>query len=321
MKIGFAYNLKDPALDHTDAHAEYESPGTIDAVDDALSAFGTVIRLPCDGGVVGALSAVRPDVVFNIAEGWGGRDRESFVPVLCDMLGIPYSGSDAVALGVTMDKALAKRIARDAGVDTLDFLVCGSVPGEPPPFGFPAFVKPCFDGSSRGIHRGSRVDTMDLLRERVRVIIGEYRQPALVEPYLAGRDFCVGLLGNEPPVTLTTCEVLLGREDDIPFFSWEYKRRETDRLDFAPRLPGSVIGAMEDMARTIWDALGIRDYARFDFRTGSDGAPRFLEVNALPGLSPVSGIFVRQAAASGIDYNEMIHGIIKRALAACERRP
>ena len=314
MKIGFSYNLKDPSKKGTDAHAEYETPETIDAIAEVLSLWGEVVHLPCDEQFPGRILDERPELVFNIAEGWGGRDRESYTPVMCSMLVIPYTGSDATTLGITMDKVLTKRIARDAGVRTTDFMLCHKPPDAEPPFGFPAFVKPEYDGSSRGISSHSLISNMDQLIERIRVIINDYHQPALVEPYLKGRDFCVGLLGNNPPQVLPICEVLLGHEKGIPFFSFEYKRLDTDRLDFTPALSGGVLDEMENMSLTLWNVLGCRDYSRIDFRTDAESVPYLMEVNALPGLSPVSGIFVRQAIAAGISFDVLIKKIMERIM-------
>jgi D-alanine-D-alanine ligase len=311
IRIGFSYNVKDSSFKNTDLHAEYETPETIAAITRTLSALGEVVHLPCDKTLISRLASDPPDLIFNIAEGAGGRDRESFVPALCSMLGIPCTGSDAAVMAVTMDKALTKRILRDAGIRTPNFIVCQDIPLSPPPFGFPSFIKPNWDGSSRGICGKSLVSEIDSYRERVRVILEEYKQPVLIEPYLEGRDFCVGLLGNDPPRALQTCEVMLGHEEGIPFFSYEYKRRETDILDMSPS--GIDTDKLEKMALSAWNILGCRDYARLDFRTDSLGIPFLLEINALPGLSPVSGIFVRQAAASGITYDEVIGKILDRA--------
>lgn len=314
MKIGFTFNLKDPATKGCDLHAEYETPETIEEIARVLSGYGEVVPLPCDTGIVSGLLREKPALVFNIAEGWGSRDRESFVPALCSMLGISHTGSDAVTLGITMDKALTKRALRDAGVRTAGFLLCSTIPAEDPSFGFPAFVKPNCDGTSRGICRDSLVTNLASLQKRVGVILRDYDQPALVEPYLDGRDFCVGLLGNHPPEVLTTCEVMLGHEDGIPFFSFEYKRRDTDILDMSPAIGRQVLHEMEEMALAAWDVLGCRDYCRIDFRTDARGVPFLVEVNALPGLSPLSGIFVRQALASGISFEALIARILERAL-------
>lgn len=313
MKIGFSYNIKDPAFSGTDCHAEYETPETIAAIADVLSEWGTVVDLPCDATLVSRFDQNCPDMVFNIAEGSGSRDRESFVPAICALCGIPFTGSDAVALGITMDKALTKDIARSAGVRTTEHVLCREMPCEEPPFGYPAFVKPAWDGSSRGVFRDSLVTGMDALRDRVNCILADYRQPAIVEPYLDGRDFCVAMIGNTPPAILATCEVQLGHEDGIPFFSHEYKRRDTDRLDMQPDIPRGDIEEMERSALTLWDRLGLRDYARFDFRTDAAGKPFLLEINALPGLSPVSGIFIRQAIASGLSYSAVIEKIMERS--------
>jgi len=312
VKIGFAYNLKDPALAGTDAHAEYETGETIDAITAVLAGQGEVVHLPCDSSFIDRITLHRPDIVFNIAEGWGDRDRESFVPVVCRMLGIPCTGSDAVTLGITMDKALTKRLCRDAGIRTAPFEVCHDLPETPPPFGFPVLVKPNCDGSSRGITRESLVADDQALAARIIEILGDYRQPVLIEPYLDGRDFCMGLLGNGPPRLLATCEVLLGHEDGIPFFSHEYKRCDTDRLDFTPLIDTSTVEEMEWAALTAFELLGCLDYVRCDFRTDENGLPHLLEVNALPGLSPVSGIFVRQAEASGICFELLILSILSR---------
>jgi len=317
LKIGFSYNLKDPSTKGTDTHAEYETPDTIEAMSTVLSSLGEVVHLPCDKHFPEKILFERPDYVFNIAEGWGGRDRESYVPVMCGMIGIPCTGSDGTALGISMDKVLTKQLARDAGIRTTEYMLYTKPPDSEPPFGFPAFVKPNMDGSSRGISRHSLVTDLAQLKHRVEVILHDYCQPALVEPYLAGRDFSVGLLGNNPPEVLPLCEILLGHEYGIPFFSFEYKRHDTDCLDFSPDLPGEIKDNMETMSRTLWDVLGCRDYSRFDFRTDTEGAPYFMEVNALPGISPVSGIFVRQAAEKGFSFDELIQKIMERIM-KCE---
>jgi len=244
IRIGFAYNLKNPSTKGTDTHAEYETHETIDAISGMLSSKGEVVHLPCDERFISRIIDKQPDIMFNIAEGWGNRDRESFVPVISSMLGIPCTGSDAVTLGITMDKALTKRIARDAGIRTSDFELYHKIPDSPPSFGFPAFVKPNCDGSSRGIYSSSLVNDMKTFVERTGVIINDYKQPALVEKYMDGRDFCVGILRNSPPYTLTTCEVVLGHEDGIPFFSYEYKRHDTDRLEMNPSIDSCRITEM-----------------------------------------------------------------------------
>ncbi len=312
MKIGFAYNRKPDTCDD-DRFAEYETDETITSVETVLAEFATVYHYPCDNTVAGRLAAEMPDIVFNIAEGWGaGRDRESFVPAICGSLGIPYTGSDATALGITMDKVLTKCLAKSAGVTVCEHLILDAVPTEMPSFGFPAFLKPLCEGSSMGIFGDSLVREMSSYRKKADSLLMTYNQPVLVEPYLDGRDFCVGILGQSK--VLKTCEVCLGHVDDIPFFSHEYKRLDRDRLDFSPNVAECVIEEMEQAALTLWSVLNLRDYTRFDFRTDSEGQPFLLEINALPGLSPVSGIFVRQSEASGYLYSDVIKKILERVL-------
>ena len=315
MKIGFAYNLKLDDDSGGDRYAEYESRETIDAIADVLAENGDVVHFPCDESIAGRLVSEHPDLVFNIAEGWGGRDRESFVPALCQTLAIPYTGSDATALGITMDKALTKQLAHSASIRVAEQEILVAAPVAAPDFGFPAFVKPLWDGSSRGIFHDSLVNDFESYSDRVKSLLEQYEQPVLVEPYLDGRDFCVGLIGNSPPQVLKNCEVLLGHEDGIPFFSHEYKRRDRDKLDMQPDLPEETIAEMELFSLKLWDLLRLKDYSRFDFRTDSGGTPYLLEINALPGLSPVSGIFIRQAEATGLTHRETIKKILERTLA------
>ncbi len=319
MTIGFAYNIKDSRTEKTDLHAEYETQETIDAVSKTLSRYGSVISLPCDSSFLDRIIESKPDLVFNIAEGWGSRDRESFVPVVCTMLGIPYSGSDAVALGITMDKALTKRVLENAGIRTTPFELYDSRPDSLPAFGFPAFIKPNCDGSSRGITSGSLIRDFKSFTQQTEHILIKYGSPVIAEPYLDGHDYCVALLGNNPPRVLPTCEVLLGHVDDIPFFSWEYKCYDTDLLDMSPAIGRNVLTELEEMSHIAWNVLSLRDYARIDFRTDRSGVPHLLEINALPGLSPISGIFVQQAKEAGMTFDDIISVILARAFSDATR--
>mgnify|MGYP005841476061 CR=1 FL=1 len=327
LRIGLCFNLRSSGLPGSasardgpeDAQAEYDSWSTVSALAEALSFHGScrVITLPFGPDLPHLLAATRPDVVFNIAEGEWGRSRESLAPAVLELLGVPYVGSDPVALGVAMDKALAKAVvagsgvavARGARVEVGEDAVeaAGLVP-------LPAFVKPVAEGSSKGVRRGSRVNTLDEMVRQVQWVHRWYGQAALVEEYLPGREFSVGLVGNGAPFALPVLEVrpLMPTPEGTFVYCYHTKSGNLEQYlcpaPITPQLSEQLVGA----ARTVFRALGLRDMARVDFRLGADGTYRFLEVNPLPGLSATS-LFTAQAAAAGLDLSELVARIVHSA--------
>ena len=201
-RVGLIYNLKYNVCMGPDAPpdalAEYDSIETVQALEDALLAGGhQVIPLEADETLPDTVRRAAPDICFNIAEGLRGDARESQVPALLEMLGIPYTGSKVLAHALSLDKAVTKRIWRDAGLPTAPFQVFHREDESPEGgFDFPLFVKPVHEGTGMGINGDSVVYDETALRQQVRWVIQTYRQPALVESYLPGREFTVGLIGN-----------------------------------------------------------------------------------------------------------------------------
>jgi len=201
MRIGLAYNEKPDAHDASDAYAEWDDPSTIDAVDQALSLFGTVVRLEADEFFPQKLSLARPDVVFNMAEGLHGPCRESHVPALCEYLNIPYTGSDPLTLALTLHKGRTKEILAYRGVPTAPFRVIDTVADlERLPLPFPLFVKPVAEGSGKGVFINNLCENPAQLAERVPFLLDRYSQPVIVETYLPGPEFTVAILGNNGDV-------------------------------------------------------------------------------------------------------------------------
>ena len=317
-RIGFCYNVK--TTHQGDNDAEFETPETIEVIERVLKTQGKVMRLPCDPQLPQRIIYEKPDIVFNIAEGYkASRNRESFAPALFELLGIPYTGSDATSLGITQDKALAKLIARSLEIPTQPFHVINSTAEishlKPnPPFPFPLFIKPNWEGTSRGITKASLVVDMKEFTSETQRLIKTYCQPVIVEPYMEGREFTVGILEDSGSLrVLPTAEVILGHREGIPFFSYEYKELDHDRL----AIPANIGKQLEDelcsMSILLFNELRLRGYSRIDWRTDKTGKPFFLEINALPGLSPVSGIFTRQAEAAGISFRDLILNILDSA--------
>jgi D-alanine-D-alanine ligase len=318
MRVGFVYNVRsEHALAEGDEDAEFDDPATIAAISDAIVAHGhDVVGLEADPALPAALVAANVDVVFNIAEGKGSRSREAQVPALLDLLGIPFTGSDAVALGVTLDKSVAKAVARAVGVATplWTVMIAGDEP-LPEHFRLPAIVKPLHEGSSMGIGADSVVADERRLRERAREVIGRYGQPVLCEEYIAGREITVGLLGS-PVRVLPPMEVVFLGDEQLPLYSFDVKKRfeELVRYEVPASLTDGELAALERDSLVVFATLGCRDVARLDFRLAVDGTPTFLECNPLPGLAPGVGDLTFIAEAAGISFEGLIGEILDCAL-------
>jgi D-alanine-D-alanine ligase len=328
MRVGFTFNVKriKPAIDGSkDDEAEYDSPLTLQAIREAITAAGhEVVDLEASADLPNVLASNPVDVVFNIAEGIKGRNRESQVPALLELLDIPYSGSDPTTLSIALDKALAKRIVRQHNILTPNFAIM--VTGKerlPKELRFPLIVKPVAEGSSKGVHPTSVVDNEPELREAAREMIAKYDQPALVEEYIKGREFTVGLLGERRPKVLPPMEVVfLDKSDETPVYSFELKQdwSKKIRYDVPARLEPAQLKALERAARECFIALGCRDVARVDFRMDDAGKVYFLECNPLPGLTPGWSDLVLISKAAGLEYNALINEILSGAIRRYKER-
>lgn len=328
MRIGLAYDLKSAVAvaPHSpeDESEEYDPPDTIDALASEIENLGhEVSRLGGGAEFLDRIRGSNVDLVFNIAEGRGvHRSRESQVPAVLEMLGIPYSGSDPLTLALCLDKPLAKQIALAAGVSTpgfavirraddLDRLVNGT-------FEFPVVVKPSFEGSSKGIRLNSRVERKAELHKRVAGVLKDYRQPVLVEEFVRGKEITVGVVGNDPPGVIAMMEVVPtdGREDDF-MYTLEVKRDWQSLVSYRcpPKLPSRCLRDIEEAALALFNAFQCRDVARLDFRVDGNGTPQFLEANPLPGFSPVYSDLPIMARLSGWEYRRLVGAVLNAALA------
>src|SRR5713101_5809937 len=205
MRIGLAYNQKPDANSAeqppstSDAFAEWDDPSTIDAVEQALGLFGRVIRLEADDLFPQALALARPDLVFNMAEGLHGQNREALVPAICEYLNVPYTGSDPLTLALSLHKGRTKEILSHRGVPTAPFACIESASDLTGlALSFPLFVKPIAEGSGKGIFVNNLCHDAEQLRARALFLLQHYAEPVLVEPYLPGPEYTVAILGNGP---------------------------------------------------------------------------------------------------------------------------
>jgi D-alanine-D-alanine ligase len=322
VRIGLAYNVKPaghPCHLPVDAFEEFDSEATIGNLCDALVSLGhEVIRLGAGPGIIEALRDIRPDIVFNIAEGEGGRCREAHVPALLEMLDIPYLGSDPLTLCITLDKPVAKRLVSSEGFPTPRFRTFRSDAGTGDlGLSYPVIVKPSFEGSSKGVRLASRATTPDDMRKMVSFVTREYRQEAIVEEFVPGPEVTVGLTGNGTPRVVGIMEILPKRVPQEEFvYSLEVKRDWENQVEYRcpPSFPPETVAEIERCAVGIYRLLGCRDFSRIDFRLDANRVPQFIECNPLPGLSPGYGDLPIMAERMGQPYVDLIAEILSHAM-------
>jgi D-alanine--D-alanine ligase len=327
LRVGLAFNMKRiDSHDGDDREAEYDGPHTIEALSKAIESHGhTVIPLEATPDFPRTLLASNVDVVFNIAEGISGRNREAQVPNLCELLGVPYTGSDSATLSICLDKGLSKRVLKDVDTAASQVLLTGKEKLKP--FRYPVIVKPNQEGTSKGISPKSVVDDEAGVRERARELIVKYGQPALVEEDIEGREFTVGLLGERRPRVLPPMEVVFLTQKERPVYDYTCKQdcESHVRYEVPAKLTKDELRAMEKVCRTTFMTLGCRDVARIDLRMTKEGQIYVIEVNPLPGLTPDYSDLCLISNGAKIEYRaligEILSGAIKRWREKEEGRP
>jgi D-alanine-D-alanine ligase len=246
------------------------------------------------------------------------------VPALLELLDIPYTGSDPATLAIALDKGLAKRIVRQHGIHTPDFqLMTTGKERLNKDFEFPLMVKPVAEGSSKGVVQKSVCQTEAELREVVKVLTQKYDQPALVEEYISGREFTVGLLGERRPRVLPPMEIVfVDPNEKHPVYSFQHKLDWNDRIKYEvpAKLDPAQLERLKAAARAAFMSLGCRDVARMDFRMDERGRFFFLECNPLPGLTPGWSDLVLITQAAGMDYRTLIGEIMSGAIRRYKER-
>ncbi|MBS7627739.1 ATP-grasp domain-containing protein [Candidatus Bathyarchaeota archaeon] len=329
--VGLTYNLKRKPKPEEglpeDFYAEFDDEETVDAIARALMRAGCLVtKIEADEEAYERLRRLRPEIVFNIAEGLRGESRESHIPAILEMLGIPYTGSGPLTLAIALDKALTHQVLSAHGVPSPYFQVFES-PEEELEEGIrlPAVVKPLAEGSSKGIRSDSLVKDEESLRRRVSWVLRTYRQPAIVEEFLPGREFTVGIIGNEKPMVLPIIEILLDNlpKGASPLYSyeakwlWDVPERPLDIHRCPAEVSDNLRKEIEAIALRAFKALKCRDLCRIDIRLDGEDKPRVLEVNPLPGLIPdpkAHSCLPEAARAAGFEYDQLICTILWQAI-------
>jgi D-alanine-D-alanine ligase len=326
MKIGLSYDLKNEVtLDRghpEDALEEYDSLETVDAIAAALKSLGhSVVKLSGGRKFLTNILQSYVDFVFNISEGRGNyRSREAQIPAVLEMLDIPYSGSDPQCLAVALDKPLTKKLVQAAGVRTPKWEVVSDRREMEEvcqdSFPLPAFIKPAFEGSSKGIRLGCRVEDRDQMARVTAAVLEQYRQPVMVEEFISGDEVTVGVVGNSPPQIVGIMRILPKKRSNSFVYSLEIKRDWQNQVDYEcpAQLEAKVLKKIADFSLRAYNTLGCRDFARLDFRLDQKGMPCFLEINPLPGLNPKSSDLPIMAYKMGWNYQGLISSVLNAAL-------
>jgi len=342
MKIAVTYSSKKGLLEEyhhrnglhiaekdipRDFFAEGDAPETIEAVLNAIREDGySVTGIEADNAAPQKLEAYQPDLVFNIAEGLWGDFRESYIPLICERLALPYTGSGPLTLAICLNKLRTKEILSYHGIPNPGFEVVypgqQSISSNVP---LPAIVKPVAEGSSKGIFNNSVVFSPEMQQERVTELIDRYHEPVLVESFLTGDEFTVALWGNGTQIeVLPIVGINYSRlpEGAQPIYSyeakwiWDTSENPLDIFSCPAKIDHKLKLEIEELVLRTFRILEVRDWCRIDVRLEATGRPQVLELNPLPGILPKvedNSCFPKAARTAGYDYRQMLNQVINIA--------
>lgn len=330
LKVALTYNLKRKVGDADlpdDFYSEFDSKETIEAIAAGLRSGGNeVFLIEADKGLLNWFQNNKVDIVFNIAEGSNGESRESQVPAILDFLGIPYTGSGVLTLGVSLNKTLTKKLFEQAGIPTPRYrLITDPAIVSDDGLRYPLIVKPNGEGSGKGITMASVVRDRRGLAREVEKTARVYRQKVLIEEFIEGRELTVGVLGNYPPEAMPILEIDFSscKASGEFFYTWKVKEFEKEveeskglspRWHCPARLSDAEAKMIKEMALAAFRTIGCVDISRVDIMLGKDGVPYVLEVNPLPGLDPVDSNLPYIAKCAGLDYAGLMNKILGTAV-------
>lgn len=320
MLVGITYDLRTDYLKEgftKEETAEFDKEETIAGIENAIIKAGfKTERIGNIRNLAKLLTKGKSwDIVFNISEGMYGLSRESQVPCLLDAYNIPYVFSDGLVLAISLHKGITKRIIRDAGILTADFCIVESKSDiENIKIKYPLFAKPIAEGTGKGISGLSKITNKTELTKVCNKLLKKHNQPVLVEKFLSGREFTVGIVGTgKETKAVGIMEVVFRKNEKTKIYSLENKENYQKVIDYV--VPKQIIiDKCYEMAVKCWQILGCRDGGRIDLRMDSSGQLNFIEVNPLAGLNPVHSDLPILCRFAGISYQKLIEMIMKSAI-------
>ena len=320
MLVGITYDLREDYLNDgfsEEETAEFDAEVTIDAIDSTLQQLGYITeRIGNHKALMLSLvSGKRWDLVFNICEGMYGVAREAQVPALLDAYRIPYVFSDPLVMALTLNKALTKKLIRYQGIPTADFIVAERISDiDNLNLPFPLFAKPVAEGTGKGISSKSLIRSRLQLKAVVSSLLEQYEQPVLIETYLPGREFTVGIVGTGSEARVVgVMEIVVTSRAKEKIYSFHTKENWHGVVEY-PMAHGEAYEHCADVALRAWQALGCRDGGRVDLKMDANGVPNFIEVNPLAGINPEHSDFPMLARKVGVSYIDLIDMIMSSAV-------
>ncbi|HET7099155.1 MAG TPA: ATP-grasp domain-containing protein [Patescibacteria group bacterium] len=338
MNVALAYNSKvnkPSAKLEEQTDLEFDSIEVINGIKNSLTQLGHKVTLvEADENAFFKLKELKKeiDIVFNIAEGLWGEARETQIPIICEILKLPYTHSGPTTHTISLDKSFTNLILKGAdGVNVPEGHVVKK--GEkdwtlPDRLKFPLIVKPNSEGSSKGVLDANVVTGMENLKERVKIISENFTKEILVEEYIDGREFTVSVLGNKDPKVLPIVEqkfdfLPMGMNKIASFeLKWVYEDSLKDlreAYDCPAKLTDKQRTEIEETSKLVYQILDVKDCARLDYRMNSEGKLYFIEINTLPGINPDESIisyFPLASRTAGMSFKDLVGGILDLA---CER--
>ena len=321
MIVGLTYDLRSEYLKEgysKEETAEFDKEDTIEGIEAGIQKMGfETERIGNIKQLVSKLSTgKRWDLVFNIAEGMYGISREAQVPALLDAYQIPYVFSDALVLTATLDKGVTKRLVRDLGLATPDFAVVKSVSDITKiNLPYPLFAKPIAEGTGKGITANSKITDKKQLTAVCTELLDKFKQPVLVETFLPGREFTIGVIGNgDKAKVIGGMEIVFGELAEQDVYSFYNKENYENRIHYQKLEDKKILKECTELVLNAWNGLNCKDGGRVDVRMDDKGIVNFIEVNPLAGLRPVHSDLVIIAEMNGINHSQLIAMIMNAAL-------
>ncbi len=318
LHVGLLYRKVEASnrdIDPLDPHGAIQVDLTVKGIEKALLSKGYKVSLiPASLDLLQRIAEIKDlDVIFNACTGITNKRQQANVVAMLELQDVPFVGSSLSTHILGLHKQISKRLFRSVNIPTPNFQVFYTGDEEiNNSLKYPLIVKPEHEGSSLGISNDSVVFNEDDLRKKVAEVINVFKQPALVEEFVRGREFTVGVLGNDDPEVLPILEILYGNKEGL--MTVDIKAKDSVGQQCPANISEELVDQIKDYAKKAYKALNCHEYARIDVRLDENNVPNFIEINTLPGLQPDYSDFPKMAKVAGYSYEDLIDKMVRLAI-------
>ncbi|HSL93160.1 MAG TPA: hypothetical protein VK905_00980 [Bacillota bacterium] len=313
LRVAVVYTVEPDAKNTVNPHGDEQLNRTNAALQEAIISLGHEVHMiPGDFDLLNTLAEIKPDVIFNNCTGIHDKSSQPQIAGMLELSGIPFTGSGQTAHTLSLYKPLTKKILLFHGVSTPRFIVVDvDRRADLSELTFPVIVKPEHEGSSIGITQKSVAHNEAELKDAVEHVLTHFHQPALVEEFITGREFTVGVWGGPEPKIIPPVEIMF--EQGGGFYSTAVKAQDLVRTKVPTEIEPELYDRIERQVLGAYHALELRDYCRIDVRVASDGTPHVIDVNTLPGLEPLYSDYPKACLVMGVEFHEMVGHLLNCA--------